>query len=605
MTSARFDDLRPQRRRSFRLEGFVEALEAVSLAEVTGVLARAEAAVAAGRWVAGWVSYEAAPAFDHAFVVRDTSGTAFSDLPLAWFGVFERRVAAEDPMGDMAPGEWTPSIDAARHASDIARIRGLIASGDTYQVNHTFRLWAPFDGDPAALYGRIAHAQRGGFGALLQTGRWAIASASPELFFEWAQGRLTCRPMKGTARRGVDAASDQAARVGLLGSAKDRAENLMIVDMVRNDLARVAVPGTVAVPELFAIERYDTVWQMTSSVVARTRPGTGLVDVFGALFPCASITGAPRSSTMGIIADLETTPRGIYCGAIGFGGPGMGTDGVRGDRAREPRWAFNVGIRTVLVDTEHQIAWYGTGGGVTHDSTAAGEYAEAVLKAEVLRRAPARFSLLETMRWSPGEGIGRWTRHRDRVRASAAYFGICWDEAQVAELLARATAGRRTAARVRLLIDQRGRPSVQVDDLEDAGGVGVGGLGGSDAASPVPVVIDTVPVDSADPFVHHKTTQRDVYTRAAARHPGAADVVLVNERGEVTETTIANVAALIDGRWVTPPTTSGCLPGTVRADLLDDGTLVEAVLTPDDLRRATALARFNAVRGWQPITLQS
>ena len=460
----------------------------------------------------------------------------------------------------------------------MARIRELISRGDTYQVNHTFRLTAPFAGDPAALYGRLAHAQRGGYGALLDAGRWVVASASPELFFEWSGDRITCRPMKGTARRGLDAASDALARADLLASAKDRAENLMIVDMVRNDLARVAVPGTVGVPELFTAERFDTVWQLTSAVTGQARPGTTLVDVFGALFPCASITGAPRSSTMRIIADLEATPRGVYCGAVGFGGPAG--------------WVFNVGIRTVLLDRDAGTARYGTGGGITWDSTAAGEFAEAVLKAEVLTRAPARFSLLETMLWRPGAGIRLWDRHRARLSASADYFDIPLDGDALAGAVAAATSGRGTDARVRLLVDQRGVPTVQVAEAP------------APASVPVRVVLDTVPVSSRDPFGRHKTTQRDTYEAASARHPDAEDVILVNERGEVTETTIANLAALRDGVWTTPALDSGCLPGTARADLLATGRISEGVLTPDDLRRAGELARFNAVRGWEPMRLR-
>lgn len=583
MTTARFDDLRPGRRRSFLLRDCTEELVAHSVDEVSAVLARAEAAVAAGAWVAGWVSYEAAPAFEPAARVRETAGTPLAELPLAWFGVFDRREPAAGPSGDAEVQGWTPTISAERHAADISRIRELIGRGETYQVNHTFRLAGSFAGDSADLYARLAQAQRGGFGAHLEAGRWAVASASPELFFDWSRGRITCRPMKGTAARGVDTATDAAARDGLLASEKERAENLMIVDMVRNDLARVAVPGTVAVPELFCTERYDTVWQLTSTVTADVREGVGLVDVFAALFPCASITGAPRVSTMSIIADLETTPRGVYCGAIGFGGPGRG-------------WVFNVGIRTVLVDRERGTAWYGTGGGITHDSTAAGEYAEALLKAEVLTRVPVPFSLLETMRWEADGGeVRSWARHLARLRSSAEYFGIPLDEDAIAGVVTAAVgrgasaAGEQGDLRVRLLVDQEGIASAEASPVPEQG------------AGPVRLALDDVPVSTGDPFLRHKTTRREVYDAARSRHPEADDVVLVNERGEVTETTIANIAARVDGRWLTPPLDSGCLPGVTRAGLLADGDLVEAVLTADDLRQAEALARFNAVRGWQPV----
>ena len=581
MTSARFDDLRPDRRRSFRLAGLVEEFAAHTLAEVRPTLDRASDAVAAGRWVAGWVAYEAAPAFDTAMVVRTLSGTSLVDLPLAWFAVFERREHADDPSGDDTPGTWTPTIDAARHADDIEQIRERIARGDTYQVNHTFRLSAPFTGAPTALYGRLARAQRGGYGALLECDRWAIASASPELFFEWANGHLTCRPMKGTAPRGLDEAEDAQRRAELLASAKDRAENLMIVDMVRNDLGRVAVPGTVGVPALFEAERYDTVWQLTSTVGARTAPDTTLTDVFTALFPCASITGAPRSSTMRIIADLETTPRGVYCGAIGFGGPGQ----------NGPEWTSNVGIRTVLLDRAAGIAWYGTGGGITHDSTPSGEFAEALLKAEVLHRDPVDFDLLETLLWTPTEGFPLLERHLARLGASARYFAIPLDPDAVRSALTAAVSGRGVASRVRLIVDREGRPHVTASDTPTA------------PASPIRVAIDTEPVPSRDVFSRHKTTRRAVYEAAAARHPDVDDVVLVNEHGDVTETTIASIAALIDGRWLTPPLSAGCLPGVARAEALASGRLVEAPLTPTDLQRADAVARINALRGWEALSI--
>lgn len=606
MASARFDDLRPGHAASFRLDGLIETFGARTPAEVASVLDRAEDAVAAGRWVAGWVGYEAAPAFDDAFVVRPTEDTPFADLPLGWFAVFERRLPVDAPMGEPAgatapepadntacrladkpAGElvgeplagWTPTIDAARYRADIAAVHARIRAGDTYQVNHTFRLSAPFDGDAERLYGRLVRAQRAGYGAYLAAGRWTVASASPEVFFEWSGDEIRCRPMKGTARRGIDAATDARRRDALLASAKDRAENLMIVDMIRNDLGRLATPGTVGVPSLFAAERYDA-WQLTSTVTARARPRTRLRDVFGALFPCASITGAPRASTMAIIAELETTPRGVYCGAIGFGGPGP--DG--------PRWAFNVAIRTVLVDAQDRTAWYGTGGGVTIDSAASGEYAEALLKTEVLSRAAPDFALLETLRWTP-DGFGLLERHLGRLAASADYFGIPLDPEAVHTALAAAVVARTSPARVRLVVDRTGAPTAEVADAPPP------------CTAPVRAALDTAPGDSGDVFARHKTTRRVRYEQAAARHPGAEDVVLVNERGELTETTLATLAVRLDGTWWTPPLTSGCLPGVARAAALDAGELRERVLVRADLVRAEAIARLNALRGWEPMTV--
>ncbi len=580
MVDARFDDLRPGRRASFRLDGLIETFGASTTAEVGAVLERAEEAVSAGRWVAGWVGYEAAPAFDDAFVVRPVAGTPLADLPLAWFAVFERRIPAGEPAGETVVTGWTPTIDAARYRADIAAVHARIRAGDTYQVNHTFRLRAPFDGDAERLYGRLVRAQRAGYGAYLAGERWAVASASPEVFFEWSGDEIRCRPMKGTASRGIDAASDDVRRDALLASAKDRAENLMIVDMIRNDLARIAVPGTVIVPRLFTAEKYDA-WQLTSTVTARVRPRTRLKDVFGALFPCASITGAPRASTMAIIADLETTPRGVYCGAIGFGGPGP--DG--------PRWAFNVGIRTVLVDRRERTAWYGTGGGVTIDSAASGEYAEALLKTEVLGRAAPDFALLETLRWQQPDGFGTLERHLARLAASAAYFDIPLDVEAARDALASAVVGRRLPARVRLVVDRSGTIGVEVADAPPP------------RTGPVRAVLDTVGGRSDDVFARHKTTLRVRYEQASARHPGAEDVILLNERGELTETTIATLAVRLDGLWWTPPLASGALPGVARAAALEAGKVRERVLIPDDLARADAIVRLNALRGWEPMTV--
>ncbi len=335
VVDARFDDLRAGHATSFRLDGLIETFGASTVAGVATALDRAEDAVAAGRWVAGWVGYEAAPAFDDAFVVRPVAGTPLADLPLVWFAVFERRPSRRESLranrwGRGSVAGWTPTIDAARYRADIAAVHARIRAGDTYQVNHTFRLRAPFDGDAGRLYGRLVRAQRAGYGAYLAAGRWTVASASPEVFFEWSGDEIRCRPMKGTARRGLDAATDARRREALLASAKDRAENLMIVDMIRNDLGRIAVPGTVGVPSLFTAEKYDA-WQLTSTVTARVRPRTRLRDVFGALFPCASITGCAAGVHHGDHRRVGDHPaRGLLrCDRLRRSRPGRASLGVQ------------------------------------------------------------------------------------------------------------------------------------------------------------------------------------------------------------------------------------------------------------------------------------
>ncbi len=578
---ARFDDLRPHRRRSFQLDDPVAILSTIRIDEVAGILEAAEEAVAQHKWVAGFVSYEAAPAFDPSLVVRDLAGTAVEELPLAWFAVFERRSATAPHVGSYDLGAWNPSTDEARHHGAISEIRRQIREGHTYQVNHTFRLHAPFVGDALALYADLASSQTCGYGSFIDAGRWAVASASPELFFEWRHDRIVSKPMKGTTDRGTTLSDDEQRRQRLFGSEKNRAENLMIVDMVRNDLGRISRVGSVEVPELFATEKYDTVWQMTSTVQARPRPDVRLLDVFGALFPCASITGAPKVSTMEIISRLETTPRGVYCGTVGFGGPG--TAG--------PEWAFNVAIRTVLIDRREQLATYGTGGGITYDSTPGDEYAEALLKTQVLDRRSADLKLIETMRWDPESGFFELARHLSRLSESAWYFDVPLDPAEVRTGLDRATRGAEQGLKVRLLVDRTGWITIETEPLPTPTG------------RPLELAIDTEPIDSRDPLLYHKTTSRSVYEAASRRFPEADDVVLVNETGHVTETPIGNLAVLIDGTWVTPPAGDGLLAGVRRAALLSSGDLTERSVTVEELGNAAAVARVNAVRGWEPAKL--
>jgi para-aminobenzoate synthetase/4-amino-4-deoxychorismate lyase len=578
---ARFDDLRPRSRRSFTLDGFTDAFIATDVGDVAAVLEAAEREVSAGRWVAGFVAYEAAPASDRAVSVRPRAGAAAESLPLAWFGVFERRVPtlAADPV-EATVGRWVPSIDESAHRDDVHRIKDAIVAGDTYQVNHTFRMMAPFTGDPETLYRELIGSQSCGYGAFIETDDWSIASASPELFFEWRHGKLTSRPMKGTAPRGLDLEDDERHRSALIASDKERAENLMIVDMVRNDLGRIARTGTVRVPELFTTEKYDTVWQMTSTVTAEPRSGTTLPDVFGALFPCASITGAPKVATMRLIAELETTPRGVYCGAVGYGGP----------RPAGPEWAFNVAIRTVAIDRRNGTAQYGTGGGVTYDSTPGGEYREALLKARVLERRSSDFSLLETMRWTPDEGYHCLTAHLARLTRSAWYFDVPLDPAEVRSALDTAVRHAHHPQRVRLLVDRGGHISTESEPAPPPTG-------------PVGLAVDRALLDPGDPMLRHKTTERTVYIDAASRHPSADDVILVTLDGLCADTTVATLCVEVDGVWYTPPVSDGALPGVARAELVASGRLRERSIPAEELWLAARIARVNSLRGWEEAEL--
>ena len=463
----------------------------------------------------------------------------------------------------------------------MARYRSADLRKECYQCNLTVRLRSKVVGDLRMLYRDLALAQGGAYNAYLDTGRFVIVSASPELFFEWRGDRLTTRPMKGTVTRGrwPGEDADQAGR--LARSPKDRAENVMIVDLLRNDLGKLAEWGGVEVPALFDLERFETLWQLTSTVTARPRPGTTLVDVFEALFPCGSVTGAPKRSTMELIAELESSRRGVYCGAVGFVAP-------PGARSRA---LFNVAIRTVVVDRVDGSAVYGTGGGITWDSTAQAEHAELLAKSAILGASPGDFELVETMGHWPGEGLRSVDRHLDRLAGSADYFGFPVDMGRIRSALGEAVTDASAPRRVRLALSRSGAITVKAAPMPPP------------HRHPVVLAVDFEPVDSSTVWLYHKTTRRSSYELRSARHPEADDVVLVNEHGELTETTVANLCVRLGGRWWTPPVGSGCLPGVERRRLIENGSLSERTLTCDDLYAADGLALVSSLRGWRAATL--
>ena len=555
----------------------VRVLVAERLEDVGIVLGDAEKAVAAGHHVVGFVSYEAAPAFDPALAVR-----ARTSLPLAWFGIF----AAPEPAFALeaenieAPA-WSADTSEEAHAAALGGIHDAIGRGEVYQVNHTLRLRAGFDGDPLALYQRMRAAQPSGYCAYFDIGRHCILSASPELFFERRGDTITTRPMKGTARRGRWTEEDDAAAHTLVCSGKERAENVMVVDLLRNDIGRVAKAGTVNVAELFAVERHPTVLQMTSTIEAELAPRTTLRDIFAALFPCGSITGAPKVAAMKKIAMLEPSPRGVYCGAIGHLTPS-------GDAT------FNVAIRTAWLDRDTRTIEYGVGGGITWDSAASAEYDEIRAKSAIVTSVAPSFDLLETMRLT-GKGYARRERHLARLADSARYFGIPLEMREVEHALdahARDTQSSEFPRRVRLLVARDGTPRVEDRALP------------ADALSGAPqrMALATLPVASSDPFLFHKTTHRAVYDRHRAEHPDAFDVLLWNENGELTEFTIGNLVLRLDGVDWTPPRECGLLAGTYRAELLERGEIRERRLHIDDLERAEGIWLVNSLRGRVPMT---
>lgn len=565
--------------RSFVLEDRTHELVARRLNEVGRVVLAAEAAARAGAWVAGFLTYEAGAAFDRSFPIRRPP----DGLPLAWFGVFRHRRDVPGVDESAAPDVTVddlrriPGSDWYRRGVDT--IRSEIEQGNAYQVNLTDRFVGSFAGDAFALYAALARAQRGRYHAFVDLGRWAICSASPELFVEWDDDTATCRPMKGTAPRGNDRATDDDAAADLLASAKDRAENVMIVDLLRNDLSRISEIGSVRVPELFALERYETVWQLTSTVTGRPRPGIELVDLLTATFPCGSITGAPKTAAMRIIDRLEPGPRGVYCGAIGLlAPPGQG-----------PRARFNVAIRTAVVDRTTGTVEYGAGGGITWSSDPRAEDAEADAKARILRTPSPAFALLETMRASAGRVV-RAGRHLERLAGAAERFGFPFDHAALETRLRLEAAHHPGDHRVRLLLDRAGRVDLEWSPLGPASAV-------------VALAVPAGRVRGDDRFCRFKTTNRAHYDRLRAEHPAADDVVCVNERDEVAETTIANLLYRWDGAWCTPPLTAGGLPGVGRAALLAAGVVVERLLRLDELAECEALAVVSSLRGVRPAVL--
>ncbi|MFP6582427.1 MAG: aminodeoxychorismate synthase component I [Candidatus Hydrogenedentota bacterium] len=522
-----------------------------------------------GLYVAGYLSYEASRAFDDALRVVDSGSS-----PLCWFGVYEevQSTLPESRTDEVSRLKWTPGVSREEFTETIARIRDYIGAGDTYQVNYTFPMTARFDGDPYAWFRAVSRAQRGQYSAYIHAGDHHVLSASPELFFSLDGDTLTTKPMKGTIARGLTVETDRKQAEQLQASTKDRAENIMIVDLLRNDMGRISETGSVQVEKLFEVARYDTLWQMTSTISSKTQ--ASVPEIFRALFPSGSVTGAPKIRTSEIIRELEKGPRGAYCGAVGWWGP---------NRQAE----FNVAIRTATFQPEQAELVYPVGAAITWDSSPEGEYQECLLKAELVTKARPEFELLESLLWD-GEFF-LLERHLFRLQQSADYFGFPFDEDRVKYTLKRTVQNRgEEKLKVRLLLSQDGQSTCRCEPI-----------------APEPtlrVAFAREPVDSLDVYLYHKTTNRTAYD-LAVQGCDANDVILWNQDGEVTESTRANVVAKIDGVWKTPPVSSGLLAGTYRAQLLNEGAIEECVLMREDLLRADEVKLVNSVRRWMAVDL--
>lgn len=549
----------------------VEVLAAGCPDELPGVLAGVAGAAGRGLHVAGWLAYEAG------FVLEPKLAPLAQDGLLAWFGLFEQveRIAAADvpellppPEGAWA-GEPRPRIDRAGYGAAYAEVQAHIRAGDIYQANLTFRADVPVAGDPRALYAALRGRAAAPWSALVWTGERWLLSLSPELFFRIDGDTVSARPMKGTALRGDDAAADRIAAEALAADPKQRAENLMIVDLLRNDLARVAEPGSVRVPALFTVETYPTLHTLTSTVTAILAAGKGAADVLAAIFPCGSVTGAPKIRAQQVIAAVEAGPRGAYTGSIGYIEPG-------GDAA------FNVAIRTLDWRPGEPAATLGLGSGVVADSDEEGEWRECLAKAAFLGGARRRFDLIETMRFDPEEGLLRLEGHLARMKASAEVLGFAFDRHGARNELQAATFRLRSAAKVRLLLARSGAVAIETGPLPAA------------AAEPMPVALVRRDLPADDLRLRHKTSLRAPHDAARAAG-GTAEIVWVDDAGFCTEGSWSTLFVERDGRLLTPPLSRGLLPGVLRAELIAVGRAVEAELTPADLAGGFQLG--NALRG--------
>ena len=521
-----------------------------------------------GFHVAGFLSYESGAAFDDALIVKQ------DDFPLLWFGVYGSVLefeSLEDYQGKSFELTWSPELEYDQYLNDITLIRHNILKGNTYQVNYTYRLRSEFMPDPWLFFHSLAESHDPPFAAYISTPEYAVCSFSPELFIMLDQHDLLSRPMKGTIGRGPGYWNDQMQSRSLRSCPKNRAENVMITDMVRNDLGRVAEPGSVKVPSLFQVEKYPSVWQMISQVRCSTK--ARIPFIMKAMFPPASITGAPKSAAMSIIAELEPSPRRVYTGSIGYSGP-------------KRQSQFNVAIRTVLVDKERKQAEYGVGGGIVWDSKAQSEWDESRIKARSLHRLNPGFSLLETILWTPEGGYHLLGAHLHRLKCSADYFSYKVDMEEVKfRLEIFSDYLKHECWKIRLFADKMGRVSIEKAEL--------GALPEYVALSPA---MD--PVDSSDPFLFHKTTHRDVYNSAVPRSPHADSVMLWNKKGQLTESVTANIVVEIGQVLYTPPERCGLLAGTYRQFLLATGIIREKIVLLEDLNTCQNVYLINSVRGF-------
>jgi len=556
----------------------VQVVSTTLISDVEATLRAVEDLVETQGWfAAGFVSYEAATGFDAKLATHQPDAL----LPLVFFGLFAGRVRlqslsnAADPLAQATGAihesqiNWHMTDSPGRYKARVEQIRQRIAAGETYQVNLTTQL----QGEGQVNFETFCRIARDApYGAYIQADSFDIISASPELFFQSDRDTVICEPMKGTAARGFSASQDQLQAQWLQHSAKNRAENLMITDMVRNDLGRVARPGSVQTKDLFDVNAYPTVWQMTSTVTAQTP--LGVTDLFLVLFPGASITGAPKRASMAFIKQFETNARAVYTGAIGMLAPG-----------RIAR--FSIAIRTAWSDKHKNTSFYGAGCGIVWDSDAAAELSELQLKTQVLASGSSGFRLIETMRATP-DGVFLVDGHLARLKTSADYFGFVCDLHLIeAELLALQI---NETVKVRLTLARDGRFDIEIAEIPSQ-------------HLPQPIMLAPESVNTQQPWLYHKTTCREVYEAASSQVPVECEAVLVNNEGFVTESVIANIVYQLDGQLFTPPVDDGLLPGILRSAEVAAGKVIERSLPVSQVDEVERCFLLNTSRGWREASL--
>lgn len=550
----------------------IKELKTRDIDQVEALLKEVETYQEAGFYAVGYVSYEAAPAFEKKLAVHPAPLMGEYLLYFTIHEEVETLPFPEDYEAVDLPANWKEEVEAPAYQEAIKTIHHHIRQGDTYQVNYTVQLSQELETDPLAIYNRLVVEQKAHYNAFIQHDDVAILSISPELFFEQEDRLLTTRPMKGTTRRGLTNQADLKEAAWLEADPKNRAENMMIVDLLRNDMNRISEIGSEQVTRLCQVEQYSTVWQMTSTIESRLRPEVDLVQAFQALFPCGSITGAPKISTMEIIQKTEIAPRGVYCGTIGILLP-------RGKRI------FNVAIRTLQMQGTKSI--YGVGGGITWDSKWEGEYQETKQKSAVLYRQEPRFELLTTGRIHQGE-LTFLEQHLTRLREASRYFAYPFNEPKLLNDLQEELTHLDPSLdyRCRIALQKNGSFHLVITELTDL------------PASYLQTQLTEQKIDLATPFTYFKTSQRN---HLAANH---REQIFYLPNGSLLETTIGNLILEIEGKLYTPPAYLPLLDGIYRRHLLETQQVEEKLLTLKDLKNADRIYACNALRGLYELDFQ-